>query len=452
MKLRCLSLLLLVQSIGFAQTMEPIFRTKQDSINLEQVKTQLQKLLATTGSQPAIIDSLLTLQGNIQKEGILGYRYTYYPSENYTRYTDLQDGKVNPTEVGCLSLNNYQGKQLPPEIFTCTNLKVLELINTTIETMPKELNNLTSLTSIKIYNNRPSHRLKLKRNNVITHLKIRGDQPHKLPKNYARFKALDSLDLSRNALEEFPRIQRNGNLKELQLNENKLTLTNMKVRKGQPLAHLFLSRNQIKILPKTIGKLTNLKKLTLNYNQITAVDEAFAKLKNLEELSLYSNQLTSIPASVYRLTQLRFIDVYFNSIENVDAAIGNMTRLQVLYLSNNKITSLPDELGKLTNLQELYIHHNRISFLPSSLHQLARLRVLRINENAFSEFPEVILSYNRLENLDISRNLLHKLPAKITELKHLQVLALTENPWDNTDHIEEITKTIEAKGAVVHGL
>ncbi len=89
--------------------------------------------------------------------------------------------------------------------------------------MPKQLNKLDRLHAVELYNNKPSGRLKLAGNDNVTFLKFRSDEPHKVPLNYKKFRALDSLDLSRNFLTEFPVIDYNKNLKQLVLSDNNLT-------------------------------------------------------------------------------------------------------------------------------------------------------------------------------------------------------------------------------------
>lgn len=436
-----------------AQKLDPVYRSVEDSVTLAAVLQRLADIdQKKSPADAATLDSLTTLQLKIMREGILRYRYSYFPTEHFTRYEDLKKGHVNPATVQYLSLHQFKGKHLPDEIFTCTQLKTLQLVDTKIQSLPSSLNNLPHLRQIEILNNRPKHRLKLSKNNRVNSLKIRGDQPNLLPKNYKHFQQLDTLDLSRNMLTRFPRIQKNKQLKELMLNENQLTLEDLHINKRKPLSleRLYLARNKISRVPEAIGYFTNLEKLTFNYNQISEVTPALSNLKKLQELSFYTNRLQTVPKGIYSLTELRYVDLYYNDIRSIDPAIGNMRGLHILYLANNSLTSLPDELGHLKQLRELYLHHNRLSFLPSTLSQLIELQILRINDNAFGTFPEVILALQHLENLDLSRNLMHTLPYEIVSLQKLQLLAITENPWDNPEHVRDISVAIGARGVVVH--
>jgi len=432
----------LAQSNVFGLSSDPVFRSKNDSINYYLTTQQLK-----SAKSKAEADSLMRVRFGIQANGIRGYRYAYYPNSSFIQFDDLKHGEVEPLEVTHLSVSTYSGKDFPSEILACKNLEELELMDTRLEKLPKQLNTLTKLHEIRIYNNRPHKKLKLSKNTRITYLQIRGDKPEMLPASYRKLKALDSLDLSRNMLEKFPRIQHNKQLRQLMITDNNLTLD--KARPSKRLENLFIHKNKINEVPSSIAGFRNLRKLVFSYNTITAVSPKIARLQKLEYLSFYQNKLTVIPKGVYELQKLKTIDLYFNQLDSVEGKIGNLKNLEVLYLSNNQLRNLPFSLGQLTSLRELYLHHNKLSTLPN-LTALTNLRVLRVNENFLFDFPDELIALTYLENLDLSGNELRQLPESILQFDHLRLLGLSKNPWENPQQVSDLVKALEKKGTVVH--
>lgn len=440
---------ILICSNALGQEAIPVFKTKSDSITYV---TNQNAMRNHDPLSPRIIrmDSLWEVQQRILKTGILGWKYVYRPNASFVSLDDLIAGRVNVSDVRKLSISSYEGKKIPSIVWKCAALEEVEFIDTKIQKLPRQLNKLQKLHAVELYNNKPSGRLKLTRNDRVTFLKIRSDKPNKVPIDYKKFKALDSLDLSRNFLTEFPGINHNKQLRQLVLTDNNITLNNLRLKQNENLQCLYLRRNKIEILPEAIGKLTGLKKLSFNYNEIREVHDGIGRLQNLEELSFYQNKLTAIPNSFYELRNLRVIDLYYNQIERIEDPISNLKNLEILYAANNRIFSLSEKIGELSNLRELYIHHNRVSYFPSSISNLTSLRVLRFNDNSFAAFPDQILSLKKLENLDISRNRLQNIPQEFGGYDNLRILVMTENPWEDHETITALAKRMRSHGTLVH--
>lgn len=435
-------------NINSPQDATPLFKSSADSVayyNNQSAMLQYNPL----ASKRTRMDSLWNVQQNILKNGILGWQYVYKPDKTFVQFHEINP-HTNTADIKKLSISDFDGKNLPAKIFECVNLEELEFVNTRIEKIPKRLNRLKKLHSVELYNNRPAKKLRLSRNVHITFLKVRSDRPGKTPANYRKFKALDSLDLSRTFLTEFPIIDKNAHLRQLVLTENNLTLEHIKIKPNENLQALFLRKNKIRVVPSEIGQFQALKKLSLNFNEIVSMDDGISGLQNLEELSLYQNKLTAIPKSVYRLLSLKVIDLYYNQVERIDEEITNLTALETLYLANNRIHTLPENIGDLPKLRELYLHHNSISFFPASFSKLLTLKVLRINDNNFAAFPDPILSLANLENLDISRNRLQNIPIDFAVYEKLRLLVMTENPWEDRDTILAMARKMRSNGILVH--
>ena len=108
-------------------------------------------------------------------------------------YTSLKDVK-NPNDVYQLKLNYQRLRKIPPQVFTFTNLKVLDLSKNFIDTLPPELAQLTNLEVLNLNRN-----------------KLRF-----VPEYLGQLTSLEVLNLSRNPILDLPEsLGQLTNLKEL---------------------------------------------------------------------------------------------------------------------------------------------------------------------------------------------------------------------------------------------
>jgi Leucine-rich repeat (LRR) protein len=339
-------------SLGSAQDF-PVFKNSKDSVLFSQAGNRLWNRLPgdTTNLARLNFDSISRVIERLRQKAI-GWSQVYKPRSSFVPYADLKSGKVNPDNITRLSISNIQSRQLPKEVLLCKNLEELELVNTRINEIQAEVNTLTKLTSIYLYNNVPSGRLILGKNDHVSYLRIAGHHPDKLPRSYKNFSLLDSLNINRTMATRLPNVKKNKELKIIYAMRNNITLRSSK--KNTSLEYLDLRMNKISVIPNSIGrKYPALKTLSFNTNPIKKVKPGLGKLKNLEYLSFYTTGLTKIPKSVYQLSKLKVIDLFDNNIETIDPEIKNLQKLEVLYLANNKIYGLPDEIGELKSLESL---------------------------------------------------------------------------------------------------
>jgi hypothetical protein len=62
-----------------------------------------------------------------------------------------------------LSLSHWNSEKLPDEIFQCKNLEKLEIINSKVGVVQRDINGLLKLKVIEFYNNKPKHRLRFQK-------------------------------------------------------------------------------------------------------------------------------------------------------------------------------------------------------------------------------------------------------------------------------------------------
>ena len=248
---------------------------------------------------------------------------------------------------------------VPKEVFSCLNLKTLDLRYNNLKSIPEQIGQLKNLTELYLsYNELTS-----------------------IPEQISQLKNLTSLDLYSNQLTSIPeQISRLKNLTSLDLRSNNLKSLPEQISQLKNLTSLYLSSNQLTSLPEQISQLKNLTSLYLSSNQLTRIPEQITQLKNLTSLYLSSNQLTRLPEQI---TQLK-----------------NLTRLD---LSDNQLTSLPEQISQLKNLTTLYLSQNQLTSLPEQISQLKNLTTLNLSSNQLSE-AEIEKIKRLLPNCKITAN------------------------------------------------
>ena len=200
------------------------------------------------------------------------------------------------------------------------------------------------------------------------------------------------------------------------------------------LTELDLSeRDDISMLPESIGLLSNLQKLYLTgCNNLTMLPESIGRLQNLQKLDLgYCINLETLPESIGSLSNLQ--DLYLTGCDNLTTlpeSIGLLQNLQGLYLSGCKnLETLPENIGQLQNLQGLSLCDcTNLETLPESIGSLSNLQDLYLTGcDNLTTLPESIGLLQNLQGLYLSgcKNL-ETLPENIGQLQNLQGLSLCD--------------------------
>lgn len=416
------------------------YKTKDDSLQVLAVQQKIDELISKKKFSQKTLDSLMELQKKLYEQT---YFVTIYQPRRDFVLSDSLEKRESLDDVFSVSI--YRKNEIPAIVYQCKNLVSLEIIGCTLEEMPEALNQLPHLSTVYLFNNVSSGRLKLPKNNSIKRLEIKTPYREKLPASFKNLSALEMLDLSENKLTRFPNSARkNQNLKELNLQRNEITLKN-RLRKHKSLERLALHGNKITRVPGSIKNFPNLKKLNFNINGITSVHRNLGKLKNLEQLSFYNNKLTAIPAGAYELTSLLEIDLFHNEIESIDPAFSNWKNLTTLYLSHNKLTALPENIDVLKSVSGIYVWENRIGKLPERIGNMEKLRFLRINHNYLKEIPASFYALPNIEEIDFSHNYITEIDEALFNYPQLKIIALVNNPWTKSTWEMVRRKTIELR-------
>lgn len=129
--------------------------------------------------------------------------------------------------------------------------------------------------------------------------------------------------------------------------------------KGQ-VKHLNLSNQKLKKIPKEVFLFPNLKTLDLSKNKITVLPSDIGLLTKLEELHLTSNKIEELPKEIGNLKRLRILKLRSNELYNIPIEIGQLSRLENADFNGNPIWRLPEEFRSCTNLKFLDIRNTDI--------------------------------------------------------------------------------------------
>ena len=180
--------------------------------------------------------------------------------------------------TGAMKLNSV----IPPEIYSLSELKILDLTNNYFTELSSDIIGLKKLKKFV-----------MRRNALL-----------RLPDEIFHLDSLESLDVSENYLIEIP-----ATVKEL-----------------KTLKHLYLACNNLNELPPQICDCRNLTELHLHRNNLKELPARFHKLVNLEELMLEGNELRQLPLLMDKMKKLKEterLSVHNNRLERPPQAMAD---------------------------------------------------------------------------------------------------------------------------------
>lgn len=177
-------------------------------------------------------------------------------------------------------------KGIDPVLFTLVNLNYLNISDTNLEIVPKDIGNLNNLSNLVLHSNKICS----------------------IPDTIGQLSKLKFLDLSRNNLENVPeQISDLQQLSTLNLGSNSLSKIPT-LKKNTKLGILDLSHNAFHVFPDICHiELNHLFEIKLNSNNLKEIPPAIGQLSALKHLDLSENMLTSIPGELSDITKLKGI-------------------------------------------------------------------------------------------------------------------------------------------------
>ncbi len=306
---------------------------------------------------------------------------------------------------GLLFIENLE-ISMPDSKLLIKNIKVLDLSDNELKSLPKEIIFPENLQELYLNNN-----------GLVS-----------LPENIIFPKNLRELYLNNNKLKSLPdNIIFPESLQVLHLNFNELSSLPEKIKFPESLKILRLNHNELSSLPKNIIFPESLEELYLNHNKLSLLPENIIFPKNLQELRLSNNKLKSLPEKIIFPKSLQVLYLDDNDLVLLPEKIIFPESLQVLYLFKNKLKSLPENIIFPKSLQELYLNNNELSSLPEKLIIPESLQTINLNNNRLKSLPENIIFPKSLHELYLNNNELSSLPENINFPKNIQKLELNNN-------------------------
>lgn len=151
--------------------------------------------------------------------------------------------------------------------------------------------------------------------------------------------------------------------------------------KAEGWEKLELDGKNIEALPDSIGDLSKLKELWLRRNFLTAIPRSIGNLKNLVILHLSGNHLSQLPDEITKLTKLQILGITNNQIASLPERIGAMGELRELHAGGNQLTELPTSIGNLKHAVKMNFCNNVLRSVPREMKQCTALKFIYLHGN-----------------------------------------------------------------------
>ncbi len=226
------------------------------------------------------------------------------------------------------------------------------------------------------------------------------------------------------------------NVKGLGLIKNEMGILPDSIGLLHQLEVLDLWSNELKELPSSFANLVNLEYLNFRNNKLTTIPDYFRNFTKLKELNLRFNKVKKLPEPLLALTELEHLDLTSTGLSQLSEKISVFKNLRVLVLEKNKLKKLPESLAQLKNLERIELKGNKNldwNQVFGILKHLPKIKTLSFNGWDLTELPEAVGEIQQLEVLDLQNNKLKKLPASIAALPNLKEIKIEYNSWDTKE-------------------
>ncbi|CAL4933645.1 unnamed protein product [Urochloa decumbens] len=188
-------------------------------------------------------------------------------------------------------------------------------------------------------------------------------------------------------------------------------------------------------IPAEIGNLTRLEDLSLGGNSLTgSIPPEIGRLEKVTSLYLSGNNLTgSIPREIGNITELQIISLADNHLEGeLPLTLSRLVKLTALFVSNNQLEGhIATQLGNKSSLNDIEIFRNKFSrlFTQSICTRGGALQNFAANSNEFEILHDLnFQNCTSLASLDFTANnilgditeWLGTLPKQLTEIYFTQ--------------------------------
>lgn len=265
--------------------------------------------------------------------------------------------------------------EIPEEIFTLSNVAILDFSGNNLRTIPKKLLDLPQLREVRLL----------------------GNPIESLPKG-----ARATIDLSTyrrcHSLLESPNITLVINHRTLEQDVD-WWLSELKEVKGP--YRMLIGQLDLMIGESYMPTVPMLKIL-----------DSLAKLDFVEILLLRGMQLGEVPEGLRHLPRIQSLNLDGLGFTNLPDWIGDL-HLQFFSAIDNELSRLPDSFGNLKDLRTLYLSSNPLEAIPQFVFDLTALQNLRLNNCPLREIPHEILRLSQLDLLDFDPDVIESPPLEV---------------------------------------
>jgi Leucine-rich repeat (LRR) protein len=368
-----------------------------------------------------------------------------------------------PCSAPAVDLTHMKLSMIPQELFTLTQLTLLDLKDNMVEELPSSMYLLSKLKHLDL----SSNQLVTLDSSIgfltdLTWLSVAKNQINDIPEDVKLLLSLRFLDVHVNQLESMlslhlslPMRHAPANILELESEgePSKSKLSSMvpgdqDVLEAQAVltspgnAHLSglaiiiclrdleISYNKLRFLPD-LRALRFLKRINLSHNILEALPEELCEVQTLVKLEAGDNRIRFLPASVSKLTALSVLSLKNNSLESIPNEICRCFALKYLSLNSNKLSEIPRKLTNLSHLSRLTIAANNISFLPIDMDRMNSLTHLEVSHNPLKALPPSLGAlYEHLKVLLVQDCFeLRDPPQNILAAGHEQIVNYLRKVW-----------------------
>lgn len=346
------------------------------------------------------------------------------------KYSSYDFFQVQPNNISSIKIeeDNFDIKNLNK----CPKLNTLEIFNTNKNNIDLSvLENLKEIKNIAIFNNKKLKEIVFSdyQNKSITKLILINNALQSIPKNIEKLTSLRHFSIERNNINDISdniselsfeildfscnnlssinqNFYKNTYLTQLNLSNNHFSsIEHNGSTNSESLNHIFLGNNYIQNF--NLNLYTNkVKTLFLNKNKLNAFPECIQEYSNLEELDISNNPLIkSLPNWLtQKLPSLKTISINGMPEISINKNIHNLSQVEHLDLSFCELEEFPEGIISLSQLKSLKLNFNSTKKIPNNIHLLTNIEYLELQDNDLETLPEEIYSLPKLKEINLEYN------------------------------------------------
>ena len=247
--------------------------------------------------------------------------YKTFYKKTYTANDDLLNNKVYRITIN----SNDEANSMP--LASLHKLASIKFINTSFKDIDNVFKKIPNPEKLKVL--------------ILDSLGLKS-----LPNSISRFKNLSQIALNSNPELDFD--------------------STFKILKDLPIVFFNLQDNKLTQIPESITEFNTLKDLNLSNNSISK-EENFSTLTQLPKLTslwLTNNNLKVLPKTIGALSRLKNLYIEHNQLTNLPSEISGMKKVWVVHAGHNLFEELPPEFATMKGLFLLHVNNCKIKSIP----------------------------------------------------------------------------------------